>query len=145
MTRNIKEDLFFTCSIVELIARKTKNHPTKIVNILGHKGIRYVYRNAEVLHCYPLEQTVNELISDYTISNGNYNISDLTKGRLPDEFEIGRVYGRLIYQLESSDNIQTIINVYNSFMSRYISDFNTPVYWQSPEYLLACYKSGTIL
>lgn len=41
---NSKEnDLFFTCSLIEYIARKTKNKRSDIVNALGRASIEKLY------------------------------------------------------------------------------------------------------
>lgn len=34
-------DLFFVCSLIEYVARKTKNERKIIVNALGHKGLEH--------------------------------------------------------------------------------------------------------
>lgn len=45
---NQKEnDLFFTCSLIDYIARKTKNKRVDVVNQLGKKLIEKIYNLAE--------------------------------------------------------------------------------------------------
>ena len=41
-------DLFFTCSLIEYIARKTKNKPSYIFVSLGTQNIQKIYDLAEV-------------------------------------------------------------------------------------------------
>ena len=41
-------DLFFTCSLIEYIARKTKNTRAEIVNALGKKNLEKVYDLADI-------------------------------------------------------------------------------------------------
>ncbi len=44
----VKEnDLFFTCSLIDYIARKTKNTRAKTVNALGKKNLEKIYDLAE--------------------------------------------------------------------------------------------------
>ena len=42
--------LFFTCSLIEYIARKTKNRNTDVVDALGAKRIRKIYELADIYH-----------------------------------------------------------------------------------------------
>ena len=41
-------DLFFTCSLIDYIARKTKNTRMDVVNTLGKKRIEKIYDLADV-------------------------------------------------------------------------------------------------
>ena len=44
-------DLFFTCSLIDYIARKTKNIRADIVNQLGKERLEKIYDLADVYHC----------------------------------------------------------------------------------------------
>ena len=41
-------DLFFVCSLIEYVGRKTKNERNVIVNALGRKGLEHYYQLADV-------------------------------------------------------------------------------------------------
>lgn len=43
-------DLFFTCSLIDYIARKTKNKRSAVVNTLGRTSISKIYDLADVYH-----------------------------------------------------------------------------------------------
>ena len=43
-------DLFFTCSLIEYISRKTKNIRADVVNKLGKTRISKIYELADVYH-----------------------------------------------------------------------------------------------
>ena len=43
-------DLFFLCSLIEYIGRKTKNERKVVVNALGREGLKHYYDLAEVYH-----------------------------------------------------------------------------------------------
>ena len=47
----VKNDLFFLCSLIDYIARKTKNYRSTVVNALGRKELQHVYDYADVYHC----------------------------------------------------------------------------------------------
>lgn len=58
-------DLFFTCSLIEYIARKTKNHRCDVVNILGVQCLEKVYELADVYHSDNIERVIDALIEGY--------------------------------------------------------------------------------
>ena len=94
--------MFFTCSIIEYIARLTKNERSFIVNAIGENGINRIYQEAEVMHCENIEAVANELIRDYNISSGNFDNIDVCEKahlRVPIFWDIGRVY--MGFNLES--------------------------------------------
>jgi len=41
--------------------------------------------------------------------------------------------------------MDTLSEVYNSWLSRKIEDFNSSLYYESPEYLFQSYQKGEIL
>ena len=43
-------DLFFTCSLIDYIARKTKNKRNVVVNAIGKKQIEKIYDLADIYH-----------------------------------------------------------------------------------------------
>ena len=57
-------NLFFVCSIIEYIARKTKNTKEYIVKKLGKESINKIYALAEVYHCENIEKITDEIIKD---------------------------------------------------------------------------------
>ena len=43
-------DLFYTCSLIEYISRKTHNHPAAVANALGKERIAKIYDLADIYH-----------------------------------------------------------------------------------------------
>ena len=43
-------NLFFVCSLIEYIARKTKNYRRVIVNAIGQDGLQHLYNLADIYH-----------------------------------------------------------------------------------------------
>ena len=67
---------------------------------------------------------------------------------IPSHWDIGKVYKRLIKmaaQAEGGEIIDTLIAVYNSFISPKIDDYNSSVYYENPSYLLEAYREGRML
>ena len=75
MGENQKDnDLFFVCSLIELIARKTKNTKKYIIKKLGKEKIKKIYELAEVYHSENIEKVSDELIEQCNIEIGEYDI-----------------------------------------------------------------------
>lgn len=68
MTEQEKNDLFYVCSLIEYIARQTKNKRGAIVEALGESGVRKQLYDAQINHCLSFEQVSDEVIeqSDQT-------------------------------------------------------------------------------
>ena len=67
--------------------------------------------------------------------------------RIPSFWEIGRVYQRLIVKVAQSDEryIDTLIEVLESWIIEKIDNYNSSMYYESPEYMYACYEEGKVL
>ena len=141
------KDLFFTCSLIEYIARKTQNTKKEIVNKLGYEKIKKIYNLAEVYHSENMDKVADELITDCKIEQGNYDIIAETENRIPTYWEIGRVYQRLIKMVNSNTNeyINTTIEVLSSWIIEKIDNYDSSMYYENPDYIYNCYKEGYIL
>lgn len=140
-------DLFFTCSIIEYIARKTKNTKKEIVNKLGYEKIKKIFDLAEVYHSENIDKVADEFINNCKIEQGNYDVIAETENRIPTYWEIGRVYQRLIKMVNSNTNeyINTTIEVLSSWIIEKIDNYNSSMYYENPDYVYNCYKEGYVL
>ncbi len=77
--------------------------------------------------------------------NGSFYSVKECKYSVPSESSIGRVYQTLILSSVKEDLIQTITDVFSSFISDEISDFNSNVYYSNPSYILCSYEEGKLL
>ena len=55
MTAKRKDDVYYVCSLIEFIARQTKNHRGTVAARIGHDGIARLLDAAEVNHCLSFE------------------------------------------------------------------------------------------
>lgn len=142
-----KDDLFFTCSLIEYIARKTKNTKKVVVEKLGKERIKKIYDLAEVYHSENIEKVSDEFISEAKIENGNYDIIVNCKYRIPTYFEIGKVYRSLILNINNREDeyIDTLITVLSSWIIEKIDNYNSSMYYENPSYIYACYMEGKVL
>ena len=66
-------DLFYTCSLIDYIARKTKNIRADIVNNLGKKNLEKIYDLADVYHCDNIDSVSEEFIEKCNIQDGKFD------------------------------------------------------------------------
>ena len=55
-------DLFFTCGLIDYIARKTKNTRATVVEKLGKERLSKIYDLADVYHCDNIDKVSDDLI-----------------------------------------------------------------------------------
>lgn len=146
MTNKEKNDLFYVCSLIEYVARKTKNKRGEIVNYLGEEGIRKQLKDAEINHCLSFEQVSDEIIEQYKIPDGIFDTITGSKYAIPDFQDIGKLYAIMIEDCaQEGQEVQELRKVFFSFISDEISNFKTDLYYQNPNYLECSYQAGYLL
>ena len=141
-------DLFFTCALIDYIARKTKNTRTYVVNRLGKEQISKIFELAVIYHCDNPDRVCDDFIESAHIETGTFdNIADCGYA-VPSYWDIGKVYKRLIKMVaedKKTDVIDALFEVYNSFISPAIDDYNSSFYYENPLFIFECYKAKKIL
>ncbi|BCN31856.1 hypothetical protein [Anaeromicropila herbilytica] len=140
-------DLFFTCSLIDYIARKTKNKRLLVIQKLGKHKIEKIYDLADIYHSYQINQVADEFIEQVGIQEGNYDNVIECKYSIPTHWDIGKVYKRLILGVSDVKNIGVIdalFEVYESFICELIDDYNGSFYYENPKYILETFLSGKI-
>ena len=141
-------DLFFTCSLIASIARKTKNTRADVVNKLGKDRIEKIYDLADVYHSDNIDRVSDDFIEEAGIQQGYFdNVGDCGYA-IPTHWDIGKVYKRLIKMAAEDEKISIVdalFKVYNSFISAKIDDYNSSVYYENPSYIFECYKQNEML
>ena len=99
-----ENDLFFVCSFIEYIARKTNNKKSYIVKKIGKELLQKIYNLAEVYHSENIEKVSDEIIEQSKIERGNYDIIGNCKYNIPTYWDIGKVYKRLILMVNNDEN-----------------------------------------
>ncbi len=137
--------LFFTCSLIEYIGRVQKLKRSEVIEKLGDDMLRRIYKYADVLHCEPIEKTADEYINMLNIEKGCFDNVEACKYEVPDYWTIGEVYERLIEDVTSDNVIDVLKEVYASWISDSISNYNSDFFYQSREYIALCYKEDQVL
>ena len=146
MAEKNNNNLFFTCSLIEYIGRISKQRRKNVVDYLGRENIGRIYEYADVFHCEPIEKVATEFTEQCKIPRGEFDNVGMCKYTIPDYWDIGEVYERLIEDIYSDTEIEKgIWEIYHSWIDSHISDYNTDFYYQSRDYIAECYKAGEIL
>jgi len=134
--------------LIEYIGRKTKNHRNVVVNAIGKDDLQHIFDLADVYHSENIDKLSFELTEKHIIESGIFDNVANAKYSIPTYWDIGKVYKRLIIEIGKKENkslIDALAEVYNSWLSRKIEDFNSSVYYESPGYLFQSYLKGEIL
>lgn len=145
---NPKEnDLFFTCSLIDYIARKTKNKRSFVVNCLGEELVSKIYDLADVYHSDNLDRVSDDFIAEAQIPTGDFDNVASAHYAIPSHWDIGKVYKRLILGISRErhmDVIDALFSAYNSFVSEKIDDYDSSFYYDAPQNILNAYLYNEI-
>ena len=139
-------DLFFTCSLIEYIARKTKNKPSDIVKQLGEAKLKKIYDLADIYHSDNIDRVSDDLIEACKIERGRFDNVAECRYSVPTHWDIGKVYKRLILSAANEkhcDIIKALIEVYSSFVSDLIEDYNSSFYYENPQTIFYTYINNS--
>lgn len=140
-------DLFFTCSLIDYIARKTKNKRCAVVDALGKESIEKIYDLADVYHSDNIDTVSEDFIKKADLKKGTFdNVADAMYS-VPSYWDIGKVYKRLILGISEEKQISVIdalFEAYHSFVSDKIDDYNSSVYYDAPQNILNAFLDGKV-
>jgi hypothetical protein len=110
--------------------------------------MQHILNLADVYHSESMDKMAHDLIKAHKIEDRTFDNVSNAKYSIPTHWDIGKVYKRLIIDICSRQNkplIDTLTEVYNSWLSRKIEDFNSSIYYENPAYLYESYLSGDVL
>lgn len=146
ITEKLKNDIFYVCTLIKYIGRYTKNHRKYVVEKMGKEGIKHQLDYADVNHCLNIEQVGEEVIEDFHIEVGTFDTISRCKYKILSITDIGKLYQRLVIDIQMDETLEeAIYKVFQSFLSDEISNFNSSVYYSSPDYLKYSYLEGELL
>lgn len=140
-------DLFYTCSLIEYIARKTRNHRSEVVNALGKKRLEKIYDLADIYHSDNIERVSDDFIEEAGIKEGSFDNVGAARYAIPSHWDIGKVYKRLVLGIAKEKGIpvtDALIEAYNSFVSEKIDDYNSSFFYENPQNILLAHLTGKI-
>ncbi len=86
-----ENDLFFTCSLIGYIAKKTKNKRSAVVDALGQSTIAKIYDLADVYHSDNIERVSDDFIQAAGVTEGVFDNVSVAKFAVPSHWDIGKV------------------------------------------------------
>ena len=133
-----KDDLFYVCTMIEYVSRKTNNKSKDVVVRISDKALAHQLKVAGINHCLSFEQVADEWIEEFEIPKGNYdNISEC-------RYEVYQtLISEVVYLYQNV--VEAIKKVYSSFISDEISNYNSSVYYSNPDYIRRSYEAGKLL
>lgn len=146
MESKLKNDILYVCTLIEFIGRDTKNHRKDVVDKIGISQISHLLQYADVNHCLDIQQVADEVIEENGLENGEFDTVSECRYKVPSVTAIGKVYQRLVADVKGTEDWpETIYNVFSSYISDEISNFNGSIFYSSPEYLQYSYQEGALL
>ena len=115
---------------------------------MGRKELQHVFDYADVYHCENIDKVTDELVEKHHIEEGYFDNIAEARYSIPSHWDIGKVYQRLILDVTHSTDgnlIDTLMMVYNSWITRKIDNYNSSMYYENPSYLFESYKAGAVL
>ena len=87
------------------------------------------------------------MIKKYKIENGDYDIISKCEYRVPTIWELGRIYQRLIININKNEiqYIDTLVEVLSSWIIEKIDNYNSSMYYENPSYIYECYRQNKII
>ena len=143
----VENDLFFICFFIEKVSRHIHQRNAYVVNKLGYDPLYHLISVANVLHCENSDQVVCDVVEEYGLEQGNFHIEDVNLDlctNIPTEFDMGKVYTRLIVDTLYSDEdyIEGILRIYNDEICRTLDDYNNGSYYEPSYVIVRAYKNG---
>ena len=119
MTEKQKNDVLYVCSLIETIARKTKNHRQDVIRHFTKAGIERQLRLAEVNHCLSFEQVSDELIEDLNIPDGDFDTAAECRYTVPSATSIGMLYQGLVLSTMKDEDAAQAISRWTKYFRNY--------------------------
>ena len=136
-----KNDLYFLCYMIELVARKIHQPNRYVVNKIEKGEWLRLISLANVLHCENPLKIEDEWIEDYLLEEGRFDITDVDRelvSQIPTPTQMGKVYMRLILDtaLPDENYVEGLLRVYNHPICEIIDNYNSSAYYE-PSYFIA--------
>ena len=86
------------------------------------------------------------MIAYYRIEQGDFDTISGCRYSIPSFLDIGKLYSIMIEDCaEPGNEVEELMKIFTSFISDAISNFNSDLYYQNPDYLEWCYREGALL
>ena len=141
--RIFNNGLYF-CTLLEFIRRSRNISINNVIKRLSKADIEKELNDAEINHCYTFDEIAYEFCDKYNIPQTH--LCDVVSN--PSFLSIGYVYKNLVEDVtykKNEDVVDSIIDVFSSFIIDKISNYESDYFCASSEYLFQSYLSGKML
>ena len=149
MTDQEKENIYYVCALVEFVGRRTQNTNREIIKMVGKTELARQLEIADTSHCLSFEEVGDELIEACEITMGTFDSVRTCEYDVPSYISIGGVYSDLIIELIEKENnlnsVDVMYDVFTSFISDEISNFNTSTFYENPSFIYHSYLKGELV
>lgn len=117
------------------------------MDVLGQERIGRAGELADFYGNSNLEEVCRVLMKESQIEPGDFDNVGACQYDIPSHWDIGRVYKRLIKQVvkvKNVDEVDAIFEVYHSFISDKIDDYNSIVYCENPDYIFEAFMTDKL-
>ncbi|WP_304596681.1 hypothetical protein [Adlercreutzia caecimuris] len=138
-------NLFYTCSLIDYIGRKTNNQRSDVVDALGRDRIAKIIELADVYHSDNIDAVSDSFIAAAGLADGTFDNVSAAKYAVPSHWDIGKVYKRLIMSIaenQAVSDVEALFRAYHSPVSPLIDDYNGSFFYESPSAILHAYLTG---
>ena len=111
MTEKEKDNIYYVCTLLEYLSRKTHNDRKTIIEYFSKQDVEHLLYVAEVNHCLSFDQVSDELIEDFQIQSGNYDAETECKHTTSSVTSVGAAYQRLSMEQSPQNPAQGILDV----------------------------------
>ena len=120
-----ENDLFYLCSLIECISRISKNEKNIVIKSLGMENLKKIYELADVYHCENIRDVAMEFIKKLGIKTGSYDTEKDVHFEVPSVLDL----------------LAATVRIFSSKICKKIEDFNSSLYYDTPENIYLFYKS----
>lgn len=137
-----QNNIYYTATLLEYVARQTKNKRDVIAELVGEKGVRDIYNFAGVSHCLPMAQVADEVVQDYNIPEGEFS-PEAAATRVPSATDIGKVYMRLVEDAQPNPQKypEELFAILKSKISEWMVEYQSAFFYSPRDYVLDSYRS----
>jgi hypothetical protein len=142
-----ENNAFFACSLIEYIARKTRNRSCDVVHKLGDSAIKNLFEYADTYHCESIDDVADRFIAQCGLAEGDFDNVAQARYAVPSHWDIGKVFKRLALGIAEHEGIsipQAIERAFCCEVAEKIEDYNSSFYYDSPQNILNAYLYGEL-
>jgi hypothetical protein len=113
--------------------------------MIGYKKLLHYYEYADVYHSENPDKVIGELVEELGLSEPPLFNELPEESKSPPFSKMAKSSARVINDVYGDNHVQGVYDYYTSFLPPILTEIKNNLYWSSKEYLVACYKEGTLL